>query len=146
MTTDGSELPGFTSIPEPDLMFANGGVDKHPLRGLIEHGPYGARYGTPAVIRFALVAPDANIQQLKRLASELAGNAKTREVPAYYPDYPGFERVFRVPIHHSMSGLSSRFRTSWTTTRVSRTSGRLPALYSNALRSCYPSARTSMWP
>jgi hypothetical protein len=98
MTADGSELPGFTSIPEPDLMFANGGLDKHPLRGLIEYGPYGARYGTLAVIRFALVAPNANMQQLRRLASELAANAKTREVPAYYPDYPGFERVFRIPI------------------------------------------------
>jgi hypothetical protein len=59
MTADSSELPGFTSIPEPDLMFANGGLDKHPLRRLIEYGPYGARYETPAVIRFALVAPTA---------------------------------------------------------------------------------------
>jgi hypothetical protein len=27
MTDHGSELPGFTSIPEPDLMFAAGGLD-----------------------------------------------------------------------------------------------------------------------
>ncbi|MGH9806279.1 MAG: hypothetical protein ACRD9W_03305 [Terriglobia bacterium] len=98
MTADRSELPGFASIPEPDLMFADGGLDKHPLRGLIEHGPYSVRFGTPAVIRFALVAPNANMRQLRRLVSELAANAKTREVPAYYPDYPGFERAFRIPI------------------------------------------------
>jgi len=98
MTADISELPGFTSISEPDLVFANGGLDKHPLRGLIEHGPYGAGYGTPAVIRFALLAPSANMQQLRRLVSELTVSAKTREVPAYYPDYPGFENVFRAPI------------------------------------------------
>jgi hypothetical protein len=30
--------------------------------------------------------------------SELGGFAKTREVPAYYPNYPGFEKVFRIPI------------------------------------------------
>jgi hypothetical protein len=93
-----SELPGFATIPEPDLMFAAGGLDKHPLRGLIEHGPYGARYGTPTAIRLALVGPRANIGQLRRLTAELAGNAKTREIQAYYPDYPGFEGAFRIPI------------------------------------------------
>ncbi len=79
-------------------MFAAGGLDKHPLRGLIEYGPYSARYGTPVAVRFALVGPRANMGQLRKLALELVGNAKTREVPAYYPDYPGFERVFRIPI------------------------------------------------
>src|ERR1019366_8258519 len=44
----------YIRIPEPDLMFAAGGLDKHPLRGLIDHGPYGLRYGTPATLRFAL--------------------------------------------------------------------------------------------
>jgi hypothetical protein len=29
---------------------------------------------------------------------ELASPAKTVEVPAYYPDYPGFEAVFRIPV------------------------------------------------
>jgi hypothetical protein len=89
---------GFTSIPEPDLMFAAGGLDKHPLRGLIDHGPYGLRYGTPATLRFALLGPNANMRQLRGLIAELSGNAKTREIPAYYPDYPGFEEVFRIPI------------------------------------------------
>src|ERR1019366_6107179 len=88
----------YISIPEPDLMFAAGGLDKHPLRGLIDHGPYGLRYGTPATLRFALLGPNANMRQLRGLIAELSGNAKTREIPAYYPDYPGFEEVFRIPI------------------------------------------------
>ena len=31
MTAYSSELPGYATIPEPDLMFAQGGLDKHPL-------------------------------------------------------------------------------------------------------------------
>ena len=79
-------------------MFAGGYRDKHPLRGLIKHGPYGLKYGTPSTLRLALLAPQANLNQLRRLVTELGGLAKTREVPAYYPDYPGFEKVFRIPI------------------------------------------------
>jgi len=98
MTAHSSELPGYATIPEPDLMFARGGLDKHPLRGLIDHGPYGLKYGTPPSVRFALLAPGAKMRQLRGLVAELGNGAKTREVPAYYPDYPGFENVFRVPI------------------------------------------------
>lgn len=91
-------LPGFSKIPEPDLMFAGGGLDKHPLRGLIEHGPFGLKYGTPSTVRLALLGPAKQLQQLHRLVAELTRPAKTREVPAYYPDYPGFEKVFRIPV------------------------------------------------
>lgn len=98
MTERSSELPGYTVLPEPDLMFACGAVDKHPLRGLISAGPYGLKYGTLASLRFALLAPTANLKQLRRVVAELTSFAKTREVPAYFPDYPGFEKVFRIPI------------------------------------------------
>ncbi|MCW2274052.1 nuclease PIN [Rhodoblastus acidophilus] len=98
MTAHCSELSGYATIPEPDLMFAQGGLDKHPLRGLIRHGPYGLKYGTPASVRFALLAPGAKMRQLRGLVAELGIGAKTREVPKYYPDYPGFGKVFRVPI------------------------------------------------
>lgn len=98
MTDRGSELPGYTTLPEPDLMFAGGALDKHPLRGLISEGPYGLKYGTPSTLRLALLAPNANLKQLRGLVAELGGFAKTREVPAYYPNYPGFAKVFRVPI------------------------------------------------
>jgi hypothetical protein len=95
---DPSELPGFSVIPEPDLLFGGEKRDKHPLRGLIAHGPYGQKYGAPSVLRLALLAPQANLNQLRKLVTELGSFAETREVPAYYPDYPGFEKVFRILI------------------------------------------------
>jgi hypothetical protein len=36
-----SELCGYTNLIEPDLVFAGNQTDKHPLRGLINHGPLG---------------------------------------------------------------------------------------------------------
>jgi hypothetical protein len=98
MRADRSELPGFLTIPEPALMFAGGKFDKHPLRGLIDHGPFGLKYGTPSSLRLALLSPKANVCQLRGLISELTGGAKTKDVPNYYPDYPGFEKVFRIPV------------------------------------------------
>lgn len=92
------ELPGFSKIPEPDLMFADGGLDKHPLRGLIERGPFGLKFGTPTNLRFALIGPNSQLRKLRELVTELSKTAKTREVPTYYPDYPGFESVFRTRI------------------------------------------------
>lgn len=98
MTTHDSELSGYNVLPEPDLMFAGGTLDRHPLRGLMASGPYGLKYGTPTSLKLALLAPRKYLQQLNRLVSELGGFAKTREVPGYFPDYPGFEKVFRIPI------------------------------------------------
>ena len=92
MTANSSELPGYATIPEPELMFAQGGLDKHSLRGLIDHGPYGLKYGTPASVRFALLAPTARMRQLRGLVAELGTGAKTREVPAYYP---GLSRLWK---------------------------------------------------
>jgi hypothetical protein len=95
---DVSELPGFSSIPEPDLMFSGGKQDKHPLRGLIAHGPFSLKYGTLSSLRLALLAPKGNVWQLRGLVTELTDGAKVRDVPAYYPDYPGFEKLFRIPV------------------------------------------------
>jgi hypothetical protein len=77
MTADRSELPGFLTIPEPALMFASGKLDKHPLRGLIDHGPFGLKYGTPFSLRLALLSPKANVRQMRGLISELTGGATT---------------------------------------------------------------------
>lgn len=98
MTGPQSELSGYVTLPEPDLLFAGNKLDKHPLRGLIENGPYGLRYGSPSVLRLALIAPRLHQQKLPALVRELNGRAKPKEAPKYYPDYPGFQKVFRIPI------------------------------------------------
>ena len=57
MTVIRSELCGYTTLPEPDLIFGGNKPDKHPLRGLIDSGPYGLRIEAPSRVRLALLAP-----------------------------------------------------------------------------------------
>jgi hypothetical protein len=66
----------------------------HPLVGLIDRGPYGLRFGTPHRVRLALMAPRGGLKKLSGLVREL----DHREAKNYYPEYPGFEKVFRTPI------------------------------------------------
>lgn len=98
MTGGMSELSGYVALPEPELVFADNQTGKHPLTGLIAHGPYGAKFGSPTRIRFALLAPEVDLPLLHDLIRELKGTAQVREARNYYPEYPGFEQVFRTPI------------------------------------------------
>lgn len=96
--SDQSELAGYSKLPEPELLFAGNNKHRHPLVGLIEHGPYGIRYGTPRRLRLAVVAPSASVATVRSLIAELGKRAKPKEAVNYYPEYPGFEAVFRTPI------------------------------------------------
>ena len=98
MTSDPAEFPGYTALAEPDLLFHDRRTGKHPLRGLIDHGPYGLRFGSPSTVRLALLAPSGDISRLTGLVAELNGTATPREATNYYPEYPGFHPLFRVPI------------------------------------------------
>lgn len=98
MTSQPSELAGYTRLPEPELVFHNGAKARHPLVGLIENGPYGLRFGMPARLRIALVARAGDLARLRGLVGELGRRAKPREALNYYPEYPGFVGLFRVPI------------------------------------------------
>lgn len=98
MTKLDRELSGYVTLPEPELVFAGNSLSKHPLAGLIEYGPYGLKYGTPSTLRLALVAPRLSQDRLPKLVRELRGSARPREATNYYPDYPGFANVFRIPI------------------------------------------------
>lgn len=108
MTQRASEFPGYTTLPEPELLFHNA-TGKHPLMGLIDHGPYSQRVGAPSTVRLALLAPRSDITRLTKLVTELNGSAKPREATNYYPVYPGFHPLFRIPIAHQDSRLVRPF-------------------------------------
>lgn len=91
-------LPAYSIAPEPELIFHGGRTDRHPLRGLINHGPFSLRFGAPSVVRFAVVAPQADLARIDGLVRELGSPVKPKEAPAYYPEYPGFEELMRTPI------------------------------------------------
>ena len=98
MTDNPSQLPGYATLPEPDLLFHAGRTGKHPLVGLIENGPYGQHFAAPSTVRLALLGPAAVMRRLERLVAELEGTAEPLEAQNYYPDYPGFRPLFRIPI------------------------------------------------
>lgn len=98
MTASPSEVCGYTALKEPDLLFAGSKTDKHPLRGLIDNGPYSLKFGTPTCVRFALIAPEHQIRKLTALVEELNRPATPREATNYYPTYPGFAKLLRTHI------------------------------------------------
>ena len=109
MMNPSHQLSGYTQVPEPTLVFAEGKIHKHPLMGLVQFGPFGLKYGTPSQLRFALVAPKQDMGKLRGILEELQGIAKPKEARVYYPDYPGFERVFRTPISPQDDQLTIEF-------------------------------------
>lgn len=98
-----SELPGYTCLPEPELVFHESRTHRHPLLGLINYGPYGLRFNAPSRVRFALVAPERDMPRLARLVNEISAPATPKEAKNYYPKYPGFREAFRVPVEEPES-------------------------------------------
>jgi hypothetical protein len=92
------ELSGYTRFSEPVLLFAENGRHKHPLLGLLRHGPYGLKLGAPTTLRFALVARERDMGKLRGLVGELEKPAAPKEAKNYYPEYPGFTQAFRIPV------------------------------------------------
>jgi hypothetical protein len=96
--SDKSALSGYSTLPEPELLFGDNKKYKHPLTGLIRSGPYGLRLGAPSRVRLALLAPRNDMARLRGLVQELDRAATPVEATNYYPVYEGFEKVFRAPL------------------------------------------------
>ncbi len=109
MAASDNALGGYSRIAEPELIFNDGRQHKHPLLGLIQHGPYGLKLGFPASVRFALLAPQADMDRLRSLTTEMNRTVRPREAKNYYPDYPGFNNLFRVPIANQDDALMLAF-------------------------------------
>jgi len=96
--TAAAGLPAYSVLPEPDLLFAQDRRHPHPLLGLIDNGPYGLKFGTPSSLRLALLAPKADMGNLRSIVTEMGRRASPKEAKNYYPEYPGFQSLFRIPI------------------------------------------------
>jgi hypothetical protein len=107
--TAAGELSGYTSLPEPDLLFAGDHKHKNPLLGLLKYGPYGLKFAAPASLRLAILAPKEDLKKLRGLIGELKRTAEPREAKNYYPAYEGFNVVFRIPIAQQDDRLAIEF-------------------------------------
>ena len=96
-------LPNHSVIPEGTLLFDPGGdaVGEHPLRGLIEHGPYGGKL-VPAIVRppvrLAFVTIEGHAGALRDYLNTLEGKSHSEAKSGYFPEYGGFERVYGIPL------------------------------------------------
>lgn len=96
-------LPQHRRLGEPKLKFGStepNAVDEHPLRGLLEFGPFGNRRLASVAnpIRIAFIGQNVMIGRLRKLMTELRGSHSPRERKQFLIDYPGFSRVFGVSI------------------------------------------------
>lgn len=86
----GSKLPPYRVIDEPALAFDPAdprAVMTHPLRGLIQFGPYSQRshvvFGS--MIRIATIGPPGAFQRIADLFKQLNSPQKAQERQAYLP-------------------------------------------------------------
>lgn len=98
-----AQLPSFTLLDEPLLSFSpldESKVDVHPLRGLINHGPFsqGSFGGYTPKIRVATVGPVGAFYQRGDLMKLLQRSHQPSDRAEYVPPYPGFEALFRVQL------------------------------------------------
>ncbi len=98
MSFNSGQLPGYSRLLEPELLFNGNQTDTHPLRGLIKNGPYGANLGFPRQIRTAFLAPHGMLAKIDRLFQEIQNPQAVKDAPNYYLPYPGFQSVFRIPL------------------------------------------------
>ena len=91
-------------LDEPLLAFActndRNATDLHPLRGLVRFGPYTSsvfKTYTPA-LRIATVAPISGLGLVGDLMKSLRMEHEPEDRKEYVPRYPGFERLFGIPL------------------------------------------------
>jgi hypothetical protein len=100
-SSQASMLPPFALLDEPLLSFSPSDtrqVDVHPLRGLVNFGPYskGSFGGYTPQIRIATVGPESAFRRRGELMTSLRSSHRPSDRSEYVPQYPGFEALFRV--------------------------------------------------
>jgi hypothetical protein len=98
-----SKLPPFSLLDEPLLSFSPSDskqVDVHPLRGLLNFGPYskGSFGGYVSSLRVATVGPASTFRRRGELMASLQGSHQPSDRLEYVPPYPGFESLFGIAL------------------------------------------------
>ncbi len=93
------DLPAHFRIEEPNLLFHPDRPqdrDPHPLRGLLQFGPFSRSLINPVLdpIRVATIFPNSFRGRVRALFRELEQRHFPRERKDYLIEFPGFARVF----------------------------------------------------
>ena len=96
-----TKLPPFSLLDEPYLTFSPSNatqVDVHPLRGLVNFGPYskGSFGGYTPRVRIATVGPASAFRRRGELMLSLRNRHRPSDRSEYVPEFPGFEALFHV--------------------------------------------------
>lgn len=96
---DAAILPPYSQLAEPYLQFnseATSALDMHPLRGLVQHGPFSesAMQKFTPQIRVATVGPTDGQASVRSLLSSLRNQHASNDRAGYTPDFPGMSQVF----------------------------------------------------
>ena len=110
MTTANTQLPDFSEIAEPALIFNPYDVkqrDPNPLRGLAKFGPFSSNIlgAMPTTIRLAAIVPAGAANRVTALVAELQRSHEPQERKAYLPTFPGFEQVFGQKLELAKSNI-----------------------------------------
>ena len=91
-----SEIAQHIQLREPELVFhpeRPSDRSTHPLRGLLQHGPYSQGI-IPAPIRAATIVPASGGKPLYSFIRQLDATFNPMERTDYLPAWPGFNQVF----------------------------------------------------
>jgi len=118
MSSDTSELAAHSELREPELLFhaeRRDEVDVHPLRGLLQFGPYSRSLLQSVIdpIRVAIVAPAGGAAVVRHLLEEFGSSHYPKERRAYLQEFPGFTRVFRVNVVPAAESSTFEFPASF---------------------------------
>lgn len=94
-------LPPHRVLVEPLLKFgpgAAGGVSPHPLRGLLEHGPYSRGSFGDVSVRVAIITTTQLLQRLRKFLGSLRQQHEPSDRRKYVPTYPGFQQVYGIDL------------------------------------------------
>lgn len=114
MSAADAKLPSFQLLEEPVLSFSpddQRAMDIHPLRGLVNHGPFSKRsFGTyTPTLRVAMVGPKSGRDSVVALMKLVQQSHRPSDRKEYVPEYPGFQKLFGIQLH----AASQAARITW---------------------------------